>query len=134
MRANAANTQDKVIFKELSYKICGLCFDVHNELGRFRNEKQYADALEKLFRDCKISYNREYVLPASFDGEQRGRNQVDFLIEDSIILDLKAKTVITRDDYFQMKRYLSSANKKLGILVNFHQKFLVPQRVINSDL
>lgn len=47
MYANAANKiLEKVIYPELSYKICRICFEVHNELGRYRNEKQYADAFE----------------------------------------------------------------------------------------
>lgn len=130
MNANATN-KDKVLFKELSYKICGLCFEVHNLLGRFRNEKQYADALEQRFKEAKLNYRREYRIPVSFEGEQKSRNIVDFLVEESIFLDLKAKTFVTKDDYFQMQRYLSSANRKLGIIVNFRQKHLLPKRVIN---
>ena len=127
METNATN---KIIFKELSYKVCGLCFEIHNLLGRFRNEKQYADALEKLFIENGLKYQREFTIPTSFIGEHKGRNRVDFLVEDVIVLDLKAKTLITKDDYFQMQRYLVSANKKLGIIVNFRQKYLSPKRVL----
>jgi len=123
-----------VLFKELSYKICGLCFKVHNELGRFRNERQYADALERLLKENDLRYEREFDLPTSFEGERVRRNRVDFLVENSVFLDLKAKTVITKDDYFQMQRYLTSANKLLGIIVNFRQKFLAPKRIINNNL
>ena len=119
----------KVLYPELSYKVYGLCFKVHNELGRFRNEKQYADALEHAFRDSKIIYEREIPLAISFAGEKTRRNIPDFLIEGKIILDLKAKTIITKEDYFQMQRYLISANKRLGIIVNFRQKYLIPKRV-----
>jgi len=133
MHPNATNKK-RVFFKELSYKICGLCFKVHNKLGRFRNEQQYTDALERLLKENDIKYEREFVLPVSFEGEKARRNQVDFLIENSVLLDLKAKTIITKDDYFQMQRYLASTNKLLGIIVNFRQKFLVPKRVINNNL
>lgn len=129
METNATN-KDKVLFKNLSYKICGLCFGIHNVLGRFRNEKQYADALEKLLLENRIKYEREYVIPESFDGEKAARNRVDFLIEDSVLLDLKAKRVITKEDYFQMRRYLASANKRLGMLINFRQNYLAPKRVL----
>jgi len=132
MNANAANKE--LVFKDLSYKVCGLCFDVHNNLGRYRNERQYGDALEAMFRENKLAYQREFALPISFEGEKSRRNIVDFLIDDKIVLDLKAKTIITKDDYFQMKRYLDSVNKKLGIIVNFRQKALVPQRVLNKNV
>ncbi len=133
MYSNAAN-KDKVVFKETSYKINGLCFKVHNQLGRFRNEKQYADALETVFKENKIKNCREFSIEVSFTGEQKRRNIVDFLVEDNILLDLKAKTLITKDDYFQMQRYLASANKKLGIIVNFRQKYLSPKRVLNNKI
>ena len=64
----------KVLYPELSYKVYGLCFKVHNELGRFRNEKQYADALEHAFRDSKIIYEREIPLAISFAGEKTRKN------------------------------------------------------------
>lgn len=123
--------KDKVIYPELSYIIYGLCFKIHNQLGRFRNEKQYADALEALLRINKISNEREVRLPTTFDIEKSGRSIVDFIIDDKIIIELKTKRFLTKEDYFQIKRYLVSCNKKLGILVNFRQKFLTPKRVLN---
>ncbi|MBI4158026.1 MAG: GxxExxY protein [Candidatus Yanofskybacteria bacterium] len=133
MYANATN-KDKVLFKELSYEICGLCFKIHNELGRFRSEKQYADAFEGLLKEGNWEYKREFALPISFVGENNRRNILDFIVSNEIILDLKAKTFIEKEDYFQMKRYLTSANKKLGIIINFRQRYLSPKRVINTDL
>lgn len=123
--------KEKIIFPELSYAICGLCFKAHNKLGRFRNEKQYADALEELFKKNEIKYEREKHLPPSFEGEKSSRNIVDFIIDDKVVLEIKAKRVVTRDDYIQIKRYLVSCNKKLGILVNFGQVNLVPKRILN---
>jgi len=123
---------EKVIYPELSYKICGLCFSVHNKLGRYRNEKQYADALENLLKENNIIYVRESSLLPSFEGEKARRNIVDFIIEDKIIIELKARGIILKDDYFQTSRYLVSSNKKLGLIFNFRQKYLRPIRVLNS--
>ena len=124
----------QVIYPELSYKICGLCFYVHNKLGRYLNEKQYADALEKFLKESKISYKREFRLTSSFNGEMEGRNIPDFIIEDKIVVDLKAKPAILKEDYFQMKRYLISSKKKLGLIFNFRQKYLRPKRILNSKV
>ncbi len=123
---------EKPIYAELSYKINGILFAVHNELGRYRNEKQYADAVETLLKTHKIAYEREKIAPVSFLGETEGRNKIDFLIEDEMILELKAKRIIEKQDYYQVKRYLAALEKKLGILVNFQDKFLKPRRVLNS--
>ena len=69
-----AYANDKVIYPKLSYKICGLCFYVHNKLGRYRNEKQYGDLLEKLLKENNFNFEREKVLPPSFEGEKNRRN------------------------------------------------------------
>ena len=122
---------DKVIYPELSYKVCGLCFKVHNNLGQFRSEKSYADALENLLKLEGIEYKREFALGSSFEGEDDRRNIPDFIIEDKIILDLKAKRIVTKEDYYQMKRYLTVSNKKLGLIVNFRQKYINPKRILN---
>ncbi|MEK7463320.1 MAG: GxxExxY protein [Patescibacteria group bacterium] len=122
---------NKVLHPELSYKICGLCFETHNKLGRFKNEGSYADLLEILLKENNIKYVREAALAPSFVGEKERRNIPDFIIEDIIILDAKTKRIVTKEDYFQMKRYLISSNKKLGLIVNFRQKYLSPKRVLN---
>jgi len=51
-----------------------------------------------------------------------------------MIVDFKAKRLITKDDYYQMQRYLKSANIKLGLIVNFRQKYLKPKRILNNDI
>ncbi|OGZ63455.1 MAG: hypothetical protein A2402_00600 [Candidatus Staskawiczbacteria bacterium RIFOXYC1_FULL_37_43] len=123
---------EKVIYSDLSYKINGILFAVHNELGQFLNEKQYCDLIESYLKKININYRREKILPPAFEGEAEGRNKVDFLIEDKIILEVKAKKLLITEDYYQVKRYLTALNKKLGILVNFRKKYIVPKRILNS--
>lgn len=130
MDTNETN-KNPLLHPELSYKICGLCFAVHNSLGRYLNEKQYYDAFEELLKKNKIEYVREKPLPPSFTGELDRRNIPDFIIEDKVIVDFKAKRLVTKDDYFQMKRYLVSYGKQLGLIVNFRQKYLYPKRIVN---
>lgn len=122
----------RLIYEDLTYKINGILFKVHNKLGRYFNEKQYADLVEKYLNELKIENEREKILPRSFEGEEIGRNKIDFLVENKIVIEIKAKRIITREDYFQIRRYLSSLNKKLGILVNFHSRILHPKRILNS--
>jgi GxxExxY protein len=122
----------KVIHPELSYKVNGICFAVHNELGQYRNEKQYADAIESHLKKLSIPYKRELILDNAQIGLP-GRNRVDFLIADEIVLEIKTKRAIVPEDYYQLKRYLVSLDKKLGILINFRSKYIYPKRVINSQ-
>lgn len=122
----------ELIYSELSYKINGLCFKIHNDLGRFRSEKSYADAFEVLLPKEQIKYRREVRLPASFAGEENGRNVPDFLIEGIMVVEFKTKHHVTREDYYQMKRYLSVLNLKLGLIINFQQQHLYPKRILNQ--
>jgi len=62
-----------------------------------------------------------------------GRNIPDFIIDNKIVVDLKNKDFITKEDYFQIQRYLQSCGKKLGLIVNFRQKRLYPKRILNKN-
>ena len=124
---------EKLIYPKLSYRINGILFNAHNELGQFCNEKQYGDFIENYFKKDNISYEREKILSPSFENESSGRNRVDFIIENKIILELKVRKFLTNEDYYQVKRYLTALNKKLGILVNFRRKFITPKRILNSN-
>lgn len=126
-----AKVFSKLIYPDLSYKINGILFTVHNELGRFCNEQQYSDAVENHLKKLKINYEREKILPPSFENERK-RNKIDFLIEDKIILEIKTRNFISREDYYQVKRYLVALNKKLGIIVNFRKRYIEPKRILNS--
>lgn len=123
-----------LVHEELSYEIRGLLYDVHNELGQYRNEKQYCDRLEIFLKEKGLKYEREKVLQQSFEGERKGRNRIDFIVENKIIIEVKAKPSFCPDDFRQCKRYLVSSNKELCLLVNFGLKSCVIKRVLNPDL
>jgi GxxExxY protein len=82
----------------------------------------------------KIKYLREFNIPPSFNGEKKNRNRPDFIIENKIIIEFKTKTIITKEDYFQMQRYLTTSKKKLGLITNFRQKYIKPKRIINPEI
>ncbi len=116
----------KVLYPELSYKINGILFSIHNEMGIFAREKQYGDLLEEKLNENNIKYEREVRISDTGD-------IADFIVEDQIVLELKSERFITRDNYRQIQNYLQQTRLKLGILANFRSKFLVPVRVIRID-
>lgn len=126
MHTNDTNKNKKLIYPELSYLVTGICFEVHNVLGRYAREKQYGNLLEIKLKENKIPYKRELTIKNS-------GNNIDFLIDNKIILELKAKPVILKEDYFQIQRYLQALNIKLGLLVNFQNRYLKPMRIIKIN-
>ncbi len=127
-----ANDTNKIIYKELSFLITGLLFKTHNALGRFGRERQYGDMFEKFLKEGKIDYEREKPLPVSGIDNQF-TNRVDFAINNKLLVELKAKPIVTKEDYYQMNRYLNASNYRLGMIVNFRNRYLKPIRVIRSN-
>ncbi|MBI4159591.1 GxxExxY protein [Candidatus Wolfebacteria bacterium] len=126
MHTNTANKTQKLIHPELSYTVTGICFQVHNEKGRYARERQYGDCLARKLDEVGISYIREFRIADS-------GNIVDFLIDEKIILELKVRDHIGREDYYQLQRYLQTAGIKLGLIINFRQRYLKPVRVVRIE-
>ena len=134
--ANDANTSEchepetdgKIVEKELSYKLNGIFYAIQDKLGRFARERQYSDELEVELKNSHIAYRREFPIEAG----GRKSNFADFIIEEKILIEIKTKPFIIKEDYAQTMRYLNAGNLKLGLLVNFQQRFLKPKRVLNS--
>jgi len=118
--------EDKLIYPELSYAVTGECFEVHNELGRYCREKQYCDAIEKRLKTAGTRYEREFKIKTT-------GNTVDFLIDKKMILEIKAKPLILKEDYFQVQRYLQASNIRLALLINFRNRYLKPTRIVRID-
>jgi len=123
----------KLLYPQLSYKITGLLFKTHKELGRFCREKQYGDLFEKLLNENKLIYEREFIITKRKPESPKG-NRIDFLLENVIIIEFKNKNFITKDDYIQMQRYLECSGIELGIIVNFRNIYLKPKRILNYKL
>ena len=127
MHTNYTNKrEEKLIYPELSYILTGVCFEVHNKLGRFAREKQYKDLLEKRLKEIKIPYEREFKI------EKTG-NTVDFLIDNKIIVEIKSSSYTTRVDEKQLYYYLRNSNYEIGLLVNFSTPKLYIKRIIYTN-
>lgn len=123
-----------LIHEELSFKLRGVFYDVHNELGRYRNEQQYGDAIELRLKTLGIPYQREAILDQSFVGEHKGRNRPDFIVDSKVIIEIKTVPSFSQKDYAQCLRYLTSSNYDLVLLVNFNLKFCAIKRMLSPKL
>ena len=78
-----------LIYPELSYKVIGLAYAVYNELGFGHLEKTYQRALAKELKDNNINFREQVKYSVEYKGEVIGNNYFDFLIEESVIIELK---------------------------------------------
>jgi GxxExxY protein len=122
---------DRLIYREESYKIIGLCMEVHGILGKGHSETVYKDALEYEFSINQIPFSREksykieykdIILPRGFNA--------DFVVYDKIILESKAIENLTNSHVKQTLNYLAASKLKLGLLVNFGENSLTHKRVV----
>jgi GxxExxY protein len=95
----------KLIYPKLSYTIVGILYKVHSNLGGNYQEKYYQRAVAIELKELGLSFTREIAVELSYQDEKVGRYLLDFLIEDKIILELKAKPLITHEDFRRVKAY-----------------------------
>ena len=123
---------EKIIFKVESYKIIGICMNIHSTLGNGFLEAVYCEVLEKEFIKNNIPYKREVKLDLFFNGEKLDKKyKADFICFDNIILEIKAVSFIHENFTKQTLNYLKATDKKLGLLINFGEKSLKYKRIIN---
>lgn len=121
-----------LIYKRESYDICGALFAVHKELGCGFLERVYQDALELEFQERGIPYEREKEIRIMYKGKSLGNPyRADFVCYGKIIVELKAVSEATGVHRAQVLNYLKATNMKLGILANFGECFLTPERIVN---
>ena len=123
---------EKIIFKEESYKIIGICMNIHSTLGNGFLEAVYSEVLAKEFVKNNIPYQREVKLDLFCNGEKLDKKyKADFICFDNIILEIKAVSFIHENFTKQTLNYLKATDKKLGLLINFGEKSLKYKRIIN---
>ena len=124
--------ENKIIFKEESFQIIGICMYIHSTMGSGFLEAVYSEIVEKEFKKNNIPFEKEKVLEISFNGEILNKTyRADFLCCEEIIIELKSVSFLHENFSKQLLNYLKATNKKLGILINFGEKSLKYKRIIN---
>ena len=124
--------EEKIIYKDESFKIIGICMNIHSIMGHGFLEAVYAEVLEKEFIKNNIPYQREVRLDLFFNGEKLDKKyKADFVCFGDIILEIKSVSFLHENFSRQTLNYLKATNKKLGLLINFGEKSLRYKLIIN---
>jgi GxxExxY protein len=105
--------------KDLSDKVIGLAIKVHKTLGHGFLEKVYENALCIELLDNKISFEQQKEINVYYNNQIVGQYFTDIIVEDKIILELKAVKGLDDSHYSQLHNYLNATNYHLGYLINF---------------
>lgn len=110
----------KLIHKELTYKIIGCIYDIHNALGAGLDEESYHIALVKRLEKNNLSFQTKVIKYIEHRGVKVHKFIADIIVEDTVILELKHTQEPFQSAHFlQIIAYLKCWKKDLGLLVNF---------------
>jgi GxxExxY protein len=122
------------MWEEVTHGIIGCAMQVHRILGTGFQEVIYQRALELEMTAKGIVFEREKELPICYRGEQIGVSRVDFLVEKSVIVELKAVIRLEEVHLSQLSNYLEAYQMHVGLLINFGARSLKFKRVHNRKL
>lgn len=117
-------------FEPLSSKIIEAAITVHRELGPGFLESIYHQALcvALCHREIQFEYQKEITI--EFDGVDVGRHVLDLVVNDDIVVELKAVKALDEIHFAQVRSYLKATGHRVGLLLNFNAPTLVVKRVV----
>lgn len=120
---------------EISECIIGSAIEVHKYYGPGLVEQVYEEALCHEFSLRGIRLERQKQVPICYKGIKLGVPlRLDLVVEEKVIVDLKAKEAVTKFDHAKLLSYLRLSNLRLGLIINFHSLVLKDgiSRVVNG--
>ena len=115
--------------KALTDRIIAAAIRVHKELGPGFLEAMYEEALAIEFAAAHMNYERQKLLPVFYREHLIGEHRLDFLVEQKVILELKAISAIEDIHFAIVRSYLKAANLDDALLLNFATTWLTVKRV-----
>lgn len=122
----------ELLHKELSYKLVGIAMDIHRALGTGFLEKTYQKAYELELKINKIGFESQKKIKITYKNVDLGFQILDLVIDDKIIIEIKAVSELLPIHKAQLMSYLKATKYELGILVNFGAKSLEYKRLALS--
>ena len=119
-------------YEQLTEKIIGCAIEVHKKLGPGFIESIYENALIIELQKKGLPFDRQKEVVIQYDGVEVGRHRLDLIVNDTIVVELKAVKNIEDIHFAIVKSYLKALRKEHGLIINFSQKVLEVKRVIHK--
>ena len=111
---------ERVLYAELSHTIVGAAIEVHRHLGPGKLESAYQAALDEELSLRGIAHRGQVPIPLRYKGRDVGSFVLDFIVEDKVVLELKAVDRQHSVHKAQLLSYLHATTFRLGLLINFN--------------
>ncbi len=119
--------------KELTEKIIGVFYKVYNKLGYGFLEKVYENAMMIEFEKESIPAVSQSPINVIYDSQVIGEYYADILVDDKIIVEIKANRALSEDHQAQLLNYLRATDIEVGLLLNFGPKPEVKRKVFDNS-
>jgi GxxExxY protein len=120
-------------YNDLTYKIIGVAMGVHNYLGPGHNEEVYQKALEYELGHQDIAFESQKPIQIDYKGEQVGLRYLDFVVEDKVIVEIKATSELTSLFMWQVLYYFAATDYPVALLINFGSQTLEYKRLLPNE-
>ena len=118
---------------QLTYRVIGCAMKVHNTLGSGFQEVIYQRALAIEMSRAEIDFGREVEQPIHYEGIEIGSRRADFIVDNRVVVELKAVDALNDLRLVQAKNYLVAYGFDVGLLINFGGRSLEHRRIFNDQ-
>jgi len=118
--------------KNLTDKIIEIFYKVYNELGYGFLEKVYENAMMVEFNEVGINANTQIPVKVEYNGKIVGEYFADILVDNSVIVEIKAAKCLLKEHEAQLLNYLKATDIEVGLLLNFGSKPEIKRKAFDN--
>jgi len=122
-----------LLYQDLTEKIIGTFYSVYNELGHGFAESVYEQSMLLALSDAGMLVARQVPINVFFRGHQVGTFRADMLVEDAVLLELKATSALDKAHEAQLLNYLRATDIEVGLLLNFGDRAQFKRLLFNNN-
>jgi GxxExxY protein len=123
---------DNYKYSDITEKIIKAFYKVYNILGYGFLEKVYENAMFLELADMGLIVEKQRHIKVYYEGKEVGEYLADLIVEDSVIVELKAAESLCEEHEFQLINYLKATEIEVGVLLNFGKKPEIKRKVFSN--
>ena len=124
--------KNNLVHGDITGTVIGVAMEVHSKLGPGFLESVYDESLAVELRLQKVNFERQKKIPVFYKGQQVKEFYCDYLVEGKVVVEIKAVNKLNEINRLQLINYLKAGGFEVGLLLNFGEKSLDYQRLVNT--